>query len=139
MRGKLVTLAGAMVLSIAGCGAPPHPGGDTGSPAILAQFISIGAGINEEARDVVLDVACEGSVRGTVIEVRSRRWGFEGEVDYCIDYTNGRAMREDLRRIQQRLAAVPVGSRPLPRLRTQGSCPATTPSGSFGVIDPCAR
>ena len=101
------------------------------------RFASIGTGINTDALEVVLDTVCEGSRRGRVVRVLSRNWGLEGERDFCIQYTSGNALRQDLARIRAQLPK-PGATQPLPSIRVTTECATATSDPPYSAMNPCA-
>jgi hypothetical protein len=131
----LAIVAGAVAMSyVASKLRGKKPQGDR---FLEAKFASMGAGINKEALDVLLETVCEGARKGTVVRVLRRSWGREGERDYCIEYATPQALRQDLARIRARLPKQ-GSSRPLPTLRTTDACAAATADPPFNEVDACS-
>lgn len=102
-----------------------------------AEFYSIGAGINEEALDVVLKAACEGARSERVVGVYlGSAGGFEGERSICIEYTSESVMRSELAHIRMELPSSD-GYRPLPRLTSAREC-RSLDWIPYAPIDACA-
>lgn len=63
--------------------------------AVKVSFLSPGNGIDEAAKAKLLDVVKEGLDRGTIAVVTADPEGFEGDITYCLEFTNSTVMSQN--------------------------------------------
>jgi len=146
MTARQIALAGAMAaLAAASCDSPdPGVGGSADPRALEVQFISIGAGIEQDRLASVHAILCEGVREGDVRWVLATPRGIEGEVTLCIEYVDSEAAEEASGRIREVIGDSDVGRSKGPGLTRSELVPscdpaeiAPSPMGPTQEIDPC--
>lgn len=62
--------------------------------AILISFTSLGAGVDEEAKEDILDLVATGLGREWITTVTATKHFFEGDITYCIEFVNSTVMSQ---------------------------------------------
>ena len=92
MKNLLLTIA-ILIPSFAQAGGVIISGG-LDDRAVKVSFQSPGDGIDEAAKEKLLNVVKEGLSRGMIAVVTSEVVGFEGDITYCVEFVNSTVMSQ---------------------------------------------